>query len=526
MAFNSDSFCGFSYFAALHEASSKRERISVLKIALISFDHHSEAAHDEEVKVGVVSTLCQHLKCVWNDLSRGDNEIERICRLLTMIYRCSDSQVASSLHENGVELLPVLIELMSHSGVAAKDSPHAAKLFERILSVDVSLREMKDSGSLMAFLLRSAKSSETQGNASGLLSVRALTALTKHQESKSVAMVWPGLFEFVVELARSSSESNIRLEAVRILENLAWDSCNKVVMGRNKAFVGALVKLTAVGDNRIKIHAFTTLKHLSVEAGNKLGLVKTANQDLLGSILVAIHENDTVSRKLEASQVLVNLICRETSSIVASYSELINRMASIVADKPHGQLAAFAAQALYRLSMYISVKHRHHQDLLKALVDMSTATNTSILMWTAKAFIHQTALTSSSFYIVRQQAMLQAILDLATDKDNPLVKAYALEALTNLAEDPANARKLAANSRLLETLVANVEPDVKNNSLNTRKHAVHALLCLASHSATTKRLAKQLGLVASLSRYGISHDNDVDLKRAALHAVLLLAPLM
>lgn len=60
----------------------------------------------------------------------------------------------------------------------------------------------------------------------------------------------------------------------------------------------------------------------------------------------------------------------------------------------------------------------------------------------------------------------------------------------------------------------------------TRRNAVLAILHLANHQKSKKMVAKQHNIVASLSRYGVSQDDDTELKSAALHGVIWLAPHM
>lgn len=148
-----------------------------------------------------------------------------------------------------------------------------------------------------------------------------------------------------------------------------------------------------------------------------------------------------------------------------------------------------------------------------------------VLQWTAKAFLDQSALSSSNFYITRDPEALDALAQLTTCCYSD-VKTCALEAVVNLTNDALNAKKLALNTRLLQALVSSIENHMDSDDAFVRRHAVRAILSLASHRSSTRRLAKQFGLVSSLSRYGISQDNDVELKRAALHGVLLLAPLL
>jgi hypothetical protein len=118
------------------------------------------------------------------------------------------------------------------------------------------------------------------------------------------------------------------------------------------------------------------------------------------------------------------------------------------------------------------------------------------------------------------------ITKLAQDK-SPAVRSCATEALLNLASDTANAKRLAANAELMETFANNIaSTDVCALSGRAKRNVILTILTLANHTSAKRRVAKQIGLVASLSRYGVSKDADSELKKVALHGVILLAPLM
>jgi len=106
------------------------------------------------------------------------------------------------------------------------------------------------------------------------------------------------------------------------------------------------------------------------------------------------------------------------------------------------------------------------------------------------------------------------------------VRAATFEALANLAQEPANARRISTNTVILELLVRTVHESHDIESEEARRQAVRAVLLMASNHSSTKRVAKHLGLVSCLSRYGTSDDGDFELKQAALNGVVFLAPMI
>jgi hypothetical protein len=180
------------------------------------------------------------------------------------------------------------------------------------------------------------------------------------------------------------------------------------------------------------------------------------------------------------------------------------------------------AMAIKKLSTYIKVGDCCHRELLQVLVQMSSAKAHSAVLWTAKAFAQQSKLPENRIRMVKHSNLLDTLVQLCrrTCMD---VRTSALECVCNLAEDNVAAKYIVAKSDLLRLIVENASCDAENKA---RQNAVSAILCLASHRSAkiVTRVAKQRGLVASLSMYGTSCDTDVELKRVALHGVVLLAP--
>jgi hypothetical protein len=135
-------------------------------------------------------------------------------------------------------------------------------------------------------------------------------------------------------------------------------------------------------------------------------------------------------------------------------------------------------------------------------------------------------MSMNGFYIARMSQAMGVVTKLAQD-NSPAVRSCATEALLNLAGDTANAKRLATNAELMETFANNIASiDGCESSGIAKRNVIMTILTLANHKSAKRRVAKHIGLVASLSRYGVSKDVDSELKKVALHGVILLAPLM
>ena len=509
----------------LETASTRSERISVLKVACFGFDHQVKVVHDLEIQVGTAERLSAHLKRALNDQDKSQ-EAERICKLLAMVYQCTDEVAAASFCSVAQDLVPCIFKLVSKHASTGKDASYAERLILRFSSVNISLRSVKNKEELLAFLLRQVQSADEGIDHVMKYALTLLAGLASHQDSKGLIMKFPGLFDAVVDIAKSSQSVETRYDSARLLSKLAWDINNRAKMGQAEKCVEALVLLSDSSHQNVRVEAYTALQHLSTEANNKARLVSTADGKLVMSLMDALRTDVDDQVRVQALEILLNLISRGTFTRISSQPGLIDRLAALSSSKKQSdQIAALAAQSIKRFATYVQVKQNCHVDLLRAMVQMARCNCRVILQWTAKAFLDQSALSSGNFYIARDPEALDALAQLTTCCYSD-VKASALETVVNLADDALNAKKLAMSTILLEALVSCMENHTDNDDAIVRRHAVRAILSLASHRSSTRRMAKQFGLVSSLSRYGISQDNDVELKRAALHGVLLLAPLL
>jgi hypothetical protein len=521
----SNAWAEFLSSIGLETASTRSELIGVLKVACFGFDHQVKAVHDLAIQVGTANRLCTHLKCAVND-QNNSQVAERICKLLAMVYQCTDEVAAESFCTIGFDLVPCLFKLASKHALSGGRASHAEQLILRFSLVDVFLGAVKNNEEILAFLLRQIQcTNEGMGDVMRY-ALALLVGLTSHQDSKSLVMKFPGLFDAVVDIAMSNKGVEATYESARLLSKLAWDIRNRGIMGQTQKCVEALILLSESSHQRVRVEAYTVLHHLSAEADNKARLVSSSNGSLVKSLLDAANSKLDDHVRVQALGILLNLISRETCLCISSQPGLIDRLAALSSSRKQSELiASLAAQTIKRFATYVQVKQKCHDDLLRAMVRMAACNRKVVLQWTAKAFRDQSALLMSKFYLARDEDAMDALAQLTTCCYSD-VKASALEAVVNLTDDVSNAKKLATSTRLLEALVRSIENHTNSDDATLRRYAVQAILSLATHTASMKRMAKQFGLVSSLARYGISQDNDVDLKRSALHGVLLLAPLL
>lgn len=520
------SFSTFIVVPALGTAPTQSERTSVLKFASSTFDRKETAIHDLEIEAGVVDTLSQHLKRVLDE-DGCTKEAERTCKLISLVYQCSDERAAQSYSKVGTILIPGAFRMMAATGTESK---YADRLLQRLSGVEVSVQSMENHKDILTLLLEKVKGPEQENNSTINHALSLLAGLATHQDSKSTLMKFPGLFEALVHVANNSKVEETKYQSARVLNKLAWNVKNRAVMARTKKYVDALIVSSTLTHENLQLEALTGLHLLAIECDNKVKLVTSSKGKLVPSLMSLIGTHTAEKIRLPALNALLNLISRETVKSIAFQEGLIDvvaLMATSPKDEQPDEVASLAAQCIKRLAAYVQVKDKCHEGLLRAIIQMSHCEKKTVKHWAANAFLAHSAMSSNSFYIVRDQDALKSLAYLIGCPQRE-VKEPALETMVNLSENRSSAKKLAANNDLMAALVKCIDEqhgDFDNTIL--RRHAVRAILSLVSHRSSTKRIAKHLGLVAALSRYGIaSSDTDVELKRAALHGVIILAPFL
>lgn len=516
--------------AALGTAPN-RERANVLKFASRTFDHKEKAIHDLEVEAGVVKTLSIHLRRVVDEDDGSVKEAERLCKLLAFVYQCSDEVAAQSFCGVGATLVLSIFKLMSKHTTRAAESElkYAKRLLGRLSLVEVSLQSMKKSEAVLAFLHETIGNTGDANNTRMNHALSLLAGLTVHRDSKAIVMKFPGLFKAVVTITCSNLDQESKYQSARVLSKLAWHAKNRATMGRTQKCVDALVAMSDSVHQKLKVEALTALQLLSIESDNKAKLVASTKGKLVPSLMGIVGADAGNKLRLQALHILLNLISRQTFKSIGLQPGLVNSLeACSTSRKEPDAIAALAAQSIKRLATYVQVKDKCHEDLLRAIVQMSRCERKSVMKWAAKGFLDQSALSSNSFYIVRDQDAMKSVTGLITCPHRD-VREPALETVVKLSEHRSGAKKLASSNCLIAALVGTIDDQTDSNGDDAvlQRHAVTAILSLVSHRSSTKRIAKHFGLVAALSRYGIAaQDNDVELKRAALSAVIVLAPFL
>lgn len=422
-----------------------------------------------------------------------------------------------SFTRHGAVLFPLLVTIAASSFAAPATHMIAVRLLHRVKPMGISLTLLQDADLLLIAVVRFLRNGQVDCQKYALV---ALDAITVDYESKSVASRYPGLLEAVV-----ASGEACESEATVVLMNFAMDSKSKAATVGTRGLLALLQRVASSKDQCTSCNACSVLEYLSSDLSVRDAIVKFEAGAIVHTLVNLVRDDQSDIRS-KALQTISNLVCETTANAIGNIPDIFEQLADIAVSQPSTFHSAIAAKGIKRLSVYIQTRHKSHHDFCDSLVRMSACSGLDVCLWTARAYVEQTLRVSSSFILVRSDSNIAGLLALARSK-HIRVRVSAVEAIANLAQEAANAKRLSTNDAVFDILIKSInETEEDDGGECVRREAVRAILLMANHRAASKRVAKQSGLIRSLSQYGTSIDGDVDLKRAALHGVLVLAPSM
>lgn len=451
------------------------------------------------------------------------DEVRHLCQLIQMTYRCSNDAAKYTLQQIGTDLITLLFSILVKDPNSRGKSSPARAIILRFTKVEVAITNMERPNRLLLFLEQMA----LLGGHDEVIAFEAmhlLAALTIHTESKDFVMQSPTFLDSIIKCCHKAPPgSEIKHEVAKVLQNLTLHQNNKAKMA-TRLILRQLVALASPCHHiTTKAQAIQAMRHISVEAKGKLFIVTYEGGDVLKTL---VSLTDEAALQPVILDTLLSLSCNQTASPMVNYPGLIDALGSLGASA-NVQVADKAAHTIKRLSATISRNQKGHQPLFKEIMALSESPKICVRCWMAKALLEQAKLTGSSFLLVRCPDASQRIVDLANDESTE-VQDPAVECLFVLTSYSSNLKRISMNGNMMKILVNAVEKsfDGDDTTKFRARNAVLAILNLTTSRSSLKRAAKHKGIVPALSGYGVSDDDDEELKQAALHGVVVLSPRM
>ena len=93
-------------------AKNESDRLKKLAATAKVFNHHDKSKHDDDVKAGAVSILCNLLRSCSPFFVSQSKEVYWLCKILIQLYRCNEDRAKVSFCIDGSILLINLFEVI------------------------------------------------------------------------------------------------------------------------------------------------------------------------------------------------------------------------------------------------------------------------------------------------------------------------------------------------------------------------------------------------------------------------------
>jgi hypothetical protein len=520
--------------ATLSATDDRCQLAKLSDIALALLDGQEAAILDVLVQDGALTVLTlRFMQAFYSDQSI--TEASHYACVIVLILSCTRSQTHKFIHDLGLQFVSIVFGFLGdlndpHSSNV--DKLAEAKVEQLSLRLAVlpwsNLPKMKRE-KLIRLLQKILRESLTKRVCAAVLFF--LSELADEEQEKRLMVESPGLVEEVLEKATfwsgcepADSSTRISLFACRLLRRLAWGSSCKAALSATKNLDQVLLESCKSDELDVKEEALSTVWQISTDPSCRRRIASRDDFVLIKRLVGLLC--DPLLR-LAALATLASLTDGHTAKQIASSEDVSARLATL-AMSGEETIASKAAQILKRIASHLSLRDHGHKELLEALILCTTSSRSSVRTWAIKGILAQSEISTNSFYIIRSPTVVKVIIALTADPISK-VRKVALQTLLNIASDASNTKRAASTCKFLNAFVWNVTDRIDRKdeaSQETTRLAIKGLLHFSDHPKSCHRVAKQQGAIEALARYGVSHDTDVNLQKAALRAVVVLSPLM
>jgi hypothetical protein len=544
-----------SLLQVLATAKGAGERMQILKLAVVAFDHYDVQSHNDVCISGGIFLVFRCLQLHYIEEQKDKDcrswyfVLDAMCTLLSLLFRCDSNNGSIAFQNIGADLVSLLVcvinEFPEHS-----ISTGPFQLVDRLtLLENVSIVRTRKA-SLLLRLIQQLIRDENGSSLSMQLGSRILLVLAKNSENCNEFVGHPSLlFDLASIMNDSSFVNSLLLDVVETLRYMSVNWSIKIELVRHENLIKGILNILGNEDSKANV------KQAVLKIIQGLGLDTTCRTRLCsydkGRILkVLFTATKSPSLRYDAIHGIVSLIDsvsgpkmikrfpKSVRSILVSISVMLEpqiklsrteiskiglSMTTSGSATVMDDLLTISANFLCCIARHITVSNDIHPEVIKALTQLASSTNPVHRKWAAKGFREHARTSSGRFFIARTSMVLDVLLILANDACR-IVQYSATEALLWIVSDPINTKRFLHRLDVLETFVCNGK--LSEKCINTCRAAIQAIITITNLETDLTKIAKTLGLVEVLTEYGISNDDEATLKCASLQCVLFLAPLM
>lgn len=461
--------------------------------ALVAFNHDFQDVHNKLVISGMDRVLVECLDAAVRDPKRIE-AIEPICQLLLMLYRCGDEQFQDSIAIVGGDLFPPLLASVFIKDWKDKQCPSAMALMERMNQIELGLRDVPWSHSLLEIFREVIDNVDPTSHVEPLSFIMTWLVeglLLRTKTNKHYLMNHPGIFDSIVtkfaETFRPGCPVNLNLS--RFTRILSEAPANRSIMVQRSEFLRLVFLLYHDNCVNTKIEVFKTLALVALDQTGRAKVFAFLDHKFIDISIQTLDNPDLAS----CSLTFLNVIALHISGKV-----ILSKRPALLTDlAKHANLEAghsiLAAAAIGQLSKTLSVNSRTEEcGLLDTVLQLCSAKDHRVRLIGACTLLDQVQnRPACGFFLVHVPEATDALATMAKD-DNTDVRAMAAMVLAKLASSPLNIQAIARNKLLLGALAETaIRPSAHSKDTAAQQHAVFAILRLVMRQRPIETVAKQ-----------------------------------
>lgn len=422
---------------------------------LTVFDHDYRIVHNKLVVGGADRILVRRLdEAVVDPKQRA--AIDPLCKLLLMLYRCSDDRLQDSLAFVGGELFPTLLAIVFLGDQENTCPASVYELMHRLNKIRLNLQDVTWSWNLLTLFREVIDTIDSYTNpesVSFIMDWFVKGPLLQCERNRLFLMDFPGLFNSIVMkvLLFFKPGDPVNAKIAIFLRMLAESTINRAKMIRTKNFFPVLILLLQDESKETRGEILGTLKLLALESSGRSRVFACFDGIF---VEVSINSLGVPGLKMPALEFLIILLAFfETGKLLLKqHPDLLSYVCR--AASPNEQSFLLFAQTVSRLASFLKVSS-DKGGLLGVIVQLCTSKDPRVRLEGAIALLEQTQSPASSFFIVRVPEAVDMINKISVDKDSK-VRDAAAEIVSALSSTSLNERALAHNRKMSGMLTTNV----------------------------------------------------------------------
>mmetsp|Transcript_600 Transcript_600/g.979 ORF Transcript_600/g.979 Transcript_600/m.979 type:complete len:892 (-) Transcript_600:103-2778(-) len=303
----------------------------------------------------------------------------------------------------------------------------------------------------------SKQTSPNNPNESSLARIDAIATIVNlacAEENKEKMLYHPGLLDAIIWIADNDPSDEAREHAAIILMNLAYNTRNKLHMGKQEKLLYALVCLVYDKSPYTRRYACATLFSLAGLEQNTVLMARYDNGKIISALAHVLSDDPAEEARINAAEAIFHMVRNNTDDTVelmAGHPDALPVLAHSVLTDYSADVRAYSARALEWFAAEIHHPSIHHRRLLEALVMASAWTKTSCIVEALKG---QSSIPQNRKTMVQHGGLLDALSNLASLEgiNNQEVHTCAIATIQQLTIEESTRLIMARHSGVMTIL--------------------------------------------------------------------------